>query len=344
MIQHNQTFLSKDDMDRVLAQLENGMINDSDVSREFEEKFKNYTAGNHAYATGTGTLAICKALRSIGVSEGDVVITTTYTCKDVYDAVKYTGAALRPVDIDSDDFNLDANEVLNKIDSSVKAIIVPHMFGVPADIEKLKDTGIYLIEDCAWSLGSKLDGRYVGTIGDFGTFSFHALKGIVTGEGGMLLSKKPIDAYPGYKKNPHGLSVPYHLSNLLATLGISQLSRIDTILQKRKEIAARYNELLSGDRLKTPVWKRGDGALLRYCVQLPDGLSVEKVMQLMKERGVIVQRPVKSLLHLYEGLKNYKKAEDVFNRTISLPAHLHITEVDQIKVTNELINILKKHA
>lgn len=344
MIEHNKTYLSQDDIDKILYQLRSGIINDSSARKVFEEMFKKYTNGNNAYAQSTGTLAIIKALRSIGVSERDVIITTTYTCIDVYNAIKYTGANVLLVDIDEDDFNMDTNDALNKIDSSVKAIIVPHMFGVPADIDKLRDTSTYVIEDCAWSLGSKLGGKHVGTIGDFGAFSFHALKGIVTGEGGMLLSQKPIEEYDGFIKNPGGLSVPYHLSNILAALGISQLSRVESILKKRQEITAKYDQLFNGHNLKTPFFKRGDGALLRYCIQLPEGVSIEKIKQFMFDRGIIIQRPVKSLLHSNGESILYNKAEKIFKKTISLPAHLHLTDNDQAKVASEIIKFLKNYA
>lgn len=144
---------------------------------EFEKQLSDYQSSKgRAIAVESGTSAIHLALLALGVKKGDRVILPTYVCSAVLNAVSYTGATPVIADTSSKDFNTSCQEVKQKITNKTAALIIPHMNGIPADIQDLLDLGVPVIEDCAQSIGAKIDGKKTGTLGDIAIFSFYATK------------------------------------------------------------------------------------------------------------------------------------------------------------------------
>lgn len=335
-IQHSHTTLSEVDIQSAIEQIRTGVINDSDVTREFEKSFAHYVGTKTATATSTGTLGLILALKRLGINNGDKVLTSTYVCDDVAKAIAYVGAIPVYADISPLDFNMSPEDAYKKTKQwNPSAIIVPHIFGAPADIRALMELEIPIIEDCSHAVGCSIDGKKLGSLGVAGVFSFHALKGLVCGEGGMVTWS---DEYTTPKKS----EIDYHLSNILSAIGLSQLQRIDKILEKRKEIEKGYKALLKNDTVlstcRLPSIARGEGALLRYNIICPEGVSFTDIQSLMRKEDIVVQRSVKSLLHKEEDSLNANcpVSESLFNRIISLPAHLQITPADQNKIARSL--------
>jgi UDP-N-acetylbacillosamine transaminase len=230
---------------------------------KFENSIKNYTGIQNALAVTSGTAAIHLALRILGIGQDDDVLASTFTFIGSVNAILYQGA--NPVFIDSDykSWNLSPkllNKYLCECEKKPKALIVTHLYGMCADIEKIADIcnlhGVYLIEDAAESLGAIYNGKHTGTFGDFGIYSFNGNKILTTSGGGMLVSdnKEWIEKakfyatqakgpYIHYEHEEYGYN--YRMSNVLAAIGVAQMEVIEKRVAKKREIFEWYQEFLS---------------------------------------------------------------------------------------------------
>jgi 8-amino-3,8-dideoxy-alpha-D-manno-octulosonate transaminase len=229
--------------------------------RSFEREFANYLQVNHALAVSSGTAALKVALEAIGVGPGDEVITQAFTFVATAEAIIECGAVPVICDID-ESLNLDPQALAKVITGKTKAVIAVHMLGVPADLDSIlaicRPRGVKVIEDTAWGLGGAYKGRKLGTIGDAGTYSFDYAKAITTGEGGMVVTNNPeIDfrarAYHdhGHENNPnvqrwedtrHASGFNYRMSELQGAIGLAQLRKLDSIIEKQRELKAKLEE------------------------------------------------------------------------------------------------------
>lgn len=229
---------------------------------KFEKSVKNYTGAKNALAVSSGTAAIHLALRILGVKEGDDVLASTFTFIGSVSAILYQNA--NPVFIDSNEesWNMSPKlleEYLEKCAKKPKALILTHLYGMCADIEKIAEIckihGVYLIEDAAESLGATFNGKHTGTFGDFGVYSFNGNKILTTSGGGMLVSdneeyiKKAMfystqakGPYIHYEHEEYGYN--YRMSNVLAAIGVAQMEVIEERVLKKREIFEWYKEFL----------------------------------------------------------------------------------------------------
>lgn len=232
--------------------------------REFEKSFANKLGSKHGQAVSSGTTALMTALHCLGIKPGDEVITQCFTFVATVEAILSVGAIPVLTEIDYT-YNMDPADLEAKITKNTKAIIPVHMAGNPArmvEIKKIADKhGLPIIEDTAQAIGSKLNGQYLGTIGDFGTFSLDFGKTITTGEGGMLLTnnkalfQKALEHHDhGHEYNPSvgraldtrktwGLN--FRMSELNAAVGMAQLNKLDFIVERSRSNAAFIKEALS---------------------------------------------------------------------------------------------------
>ena len=229
---------------------------------KFEDSIKNYTGTKNALAVTSGTAAIHLALRILGIKEGDDVLASTFTFIGSVSAILYQNA--NPVFIDSDreSWNISPkllNKYLVECEKKPKALVLTHLYGMSADIEKIADIckshGVYLIEDAAESLGATFNGKHTGTFGDFGIYSFNGNKILTTSGGGMLVSnnneyiKKAMfystqarEQEIFYEHNEYGYN--YRMSNVLAAIGVAQMEVIEDRVLKKREIFEWYKEFL----------------------------------------------------------------------------------------------------
>src|SRR5579883_2046260 len=183
---------------------------------------------------------------------GDEVLMPSYTCVAVTNAVRYVGATPALADIDPHTYNLDAGDARRRLTAATRAVIVPHMFGLPADMDPLTEWGIPVIEDCAQTLGATYRGRRVGGFGTVSICSFYATKLLTTGEGGMLLSdsdtlvRRARDLRDYDDRADATLRYNYKMTDFQAALGVSQLGRLPQFLARREALAARYEAALRG--------------------------------------------------------------------------------------------------
>jgi perosamine synthetase len=221
----------------------------------FEEHFAAYTGISHAIAVSNGTVAIHLAMLALGITEGDEVIVPTYTYIATVNTVKYVQATPVFADCRKDTWQIDFDDVRKKITKKTKALLVVHLYGHPCEMDKLvqiaKEHNLFLIEDCAESIGSRYAGKHVGTFGHISTFSFYGNKTITTGEGGMVVSNDKALMDKVFTLKMQGVSAVrqywhevigynYKMTNICAAIGLAQLEQVDEFVRKKIQLAAWY--------------------------------------------------------------------------------------------------------
>jgi perosamine synthetase len=224
---------------------------------EFEYKFAKYVGAKHATAVCNGTTALHLSLLALGIGPGDEVIIPTLTYIASANSIVYTGATPIFADSDKETWQIDPNDVKNKITSRTKAIMVVHLYGHPCDMDQLvkiaKEHYLFLIEDCAEAIGSLYKGQYVGTFGDIAAFSFFGNKTITTGEGGMVVTNDEtlfnrVVHFKGqglakYREYWHDvIGYNFRMTNICAAIGLAQLEQIDNFIKKKRALAHSYKE------------------------------------------------------------------------------------------------------
>ena len=326
---------------------------------KFEESIKNYTGTPNALAVTSGTAAIHLALRILGVKEGDDVLASTFTFIGSVNAILYQNA--NPVFIDSDveSWNLSPKllrEYLESCEKRPKALILTHLYGMSADIEKIvqicKEYGVYLIEDAAESLGATFKGKHTGTFGDFGVYSFNGNKILTTSGGGMLVSanKEWIDKAMFYSTQAKGPFIHYEheeygynyrMSNVLAAIGVGQMEMIEERVLKKREIFEWYKKYLGEieDITFMPELQnsRGNRWLTALTFEKSD---YTKVMEALE--GINVEsRPLWKPMHmqrLFKGCKTYLDgtSEKLFQKGLCLASSTTMTEEDVLRISKAI--------
>lgn len=230
------------------------LVRDSHV-REFERAVAAYVGRKHAVSTTSGFAALHLALLTLGIGEGDEVIVPSCTCHALFHAIRCTGAAAFVVDSDYDGMSLSMESYESGLSDRTKAVIVPHTFGFPADVESFRFPGVFVIEDCATALGGRFDGKKLGSFGDMSAFSFCATKMITSGgEGGMLLMDdqgweiraRLTGDYKETDAPPWGPCYCYRMTEMQAAMGTNQLQDFERFRQLRSALYHRYVERLGG--------------------------------------------------------------------------------------------------
>ena len=350
--------------------------------KEFEEKIAEYVGVKYAVAFSNGTAALHGACYAAGIGEGDEVITTPITFAASANCVLYMNGTPVFADINSDNFNIDVNEIKNKITPKTKAIIPVDYTGQAVDMdsirEAIKDTDIVIIEDSAHGLGTKYNGIPIGRSADMTMFSFHPVKTVTTGEGGIITTNN--EEY--YRKlinfRSHGitrdknqiekkdagswyyeqlaLGYNYRLTDIQAALGISQLNKIHYFIQRRKEIVKRYNEAFNeiDEIILHKNEDYSDTVNHIYVIKL--NLSKlkadrEEIFNALSAENIGVNvHYIPVYMHPYYRKLGYKKglcpkAEELYNAIITIPLFPAMTSDDVEDVINgvkKIINYYRK--
>lgn len=231
-----------------------------DYVNRFEKEFGERHEGLHALSVSNGTVAIQLALKALGIGEGDEVIIPDLTFAASANAVIHAGAKPVLVDVERSTWTMDPQEVEEAISPRTKAILPVHLYGHPCRMDELiriaEDNDLWVVEDCAESLGSELNGRLTGTFGHAAAFSFFGNKTLTTGEGGMVLFKDE-ECYEAAKiLRDHGMKpgerywhevvgFNFRMTNMQAAVGVAQLEKLDRTLDKKRGIARQYAELFN---------------------------------------------------------------------------------------------------
>lgn len=311
---------------------------------QFEEGFANYVGIKHATGVCNGTVALHLALLALGVGPGDEVIVPTLTYIASVNAISYVGAV--PVFCDSifSTWQMDPDEVKKKITTKTKAVMAVHLYGHPCDMDRLtslcKENDIFLVEDCAEAIGSKYNGKNVGTFGDIATFSFFGNKTITTGEGGMVVTNNEtliqrVRHFKGQGLAQHReywhdvIGYNFRMTNIEAAIGLAQLERIDEFVNQKQEIAKKYEFAFE----KGPVefHKAQSNVFHSYwmcSILVPEANQRDKLREHMRELGIETRPlfyPIHTMPMYSQKFQKHNIAEDLGWRGINLPSFPGLT-------------------
>lgn len=320
--------------------------------KDFEEAFAQYLNIKHATTVSNGTVALHLALTALGVQEGDEVIVPTFTYVASVNTIKQTGATPIFIDSELDSLQMNIDEVLKKITSKTKAVMAVHLYGMPVDIVKLqkicKEKKLFLIEDCAESLGTTVNNQHLGTFGDIATFSFFGNKTVTTGEGGMVVCNDDDLMQRAYRLKNQGLSTEreywhdvlafnYRMTNITAAIGVAQMEKIENILLMKNKIADQYAHHLADLPLRVlqPSTYLASIYSIRSSYWLctlvfEDANDTKPIRQRLKDAGIETRPafpPVHTMPH-HKTNEHFPIAEKIAVSAINIPSYPELTEQD----------------
>lgn len=320
--------------------------------KEFESKFADYLGCKYSTSVSNGTIALHVALLALGIGKGDEVIVPTFTYIASVNSITYTGA--KPVFVDSNPvhWQMDNADITKKVTKRTKAILAVHLYGHPCEISDIRkianDHNLYLIEDCAEALGSKYDGRKVGTFGHIATFSFYGNKTITTGEGGMVVTNNE----EIYKMCVHlkgqGLALNreywhdiigynYRMTNICAAIGLAQLEKIEAIIKVKRGIASWYKEGLRDMPLifYEALDKRFYSTYWMNCILVKEAKLRDPLRKHLTERGIETRPtfyPIHTMPMYFKKKEKFPIAEDISARGINLPSYPNLSKNDVLYI------------
>jgi pyridoxal phosphate-dependent aminotransferase EpsN len=328
----------------------------------FENKIKEYVGSKNAIAVSSGTAAIHLALKAVGVTEGDHVLCSTLTFVGTVNPILYEKAIPVLIDSELESWGMDPvlaeTAILNLIASGnkPKAILLVHIFGIPANVEaflKLSEHyDIPLIEDAAESLGSTYHSQHTGTFGRIGIYSFNGNKILSTSGGGMIitdddmmanymryLSTQAKDTLPYYQHREIGYN--YRMSNVLAGIGVAQIDVLEERVKRRRQINERYRNELSDYFISFLTERETDRANMWLTCGLSNGSFDPLQMVEHLDKHGIEARPIWKPMHQQPVLLDYPKyingtSDAIFTCGICLPSGSSMTDKDQTKVINTI--------
>jgi perosamine synthetase len=339
VIPHNKPTIGAEEINAVAETLGNLELTVGTKVKEFEKAFAKYI-GTNATAISSGTSALHLALVAIGITKNDEVILPSYTCIAVALPVLYQDA--RPILADvGGDYNISVEDVKKRITKKTKAVIVPHMFGYPADLDEIKElceeNKVYLVEDCAQAIGARYQDKKVGTVGDISIFSFYATKMMTTIQGGMICTNNSDwiqmikdlryhDQCRSLEDTDPRIKYSYIMSDVGAAIGIIQLKKLDYFIKRRREIASIYREKLDDRSVINPMESEEKKHVYsRYVLRTPYNPSV--IIEKMREQNIICERMYVPPLHRRVLLKRFNsnarfpKTEAIVDSAVSLPVY-----------------------
>ncbi len=346
MISHSKPTIKKYEIERASKVLMSGNHATGEIVEKFEKKLSSFIGVEGGVATNSGTSALHIALLALGVKSNDEVIMPSFVCTALLNAVNYIGAKPILADIDEDIFSIDYKLVLTKLTKKTKAVIIPHMFGLPVNIKPFLSLGLFIIEDCAQSLGAEINNKKAGSLGHVSIFSFYATKLISTGYGGMLISNSKAvlnrarDLLDFDERDDYKIRFNYNMTDFQAAIGMSQLDRLNDFITKRIQIASYYHKRFN----KFPIWlpEKKANIYYRYIVKIDK--NADKIIEYLKRRGVEAKKPVFRPLHRYLKLNssNFPATEKAYIKSVSLPIYPDLNENERKIVADSLIDILNK--
>ena len=365
--------INEQDIEAVVNVLKSDYLTTGPKIAEFERKVADYTGAKYAVAIANGTAALHAACYAAGIGEGDEVITTPITFAASSNCVLYCGGTPVFADINPETYNISPEDIERKITPKTKAIIAVHFTGQPCEMKQIHAIAhkynLIVIEDGAHALGAEYQGKRVGTLSDMTTFSFHPVKHITTGEGGMILTDNP-ELYQRLKLfRTHGitreeelltkndgpwyyeqldLGYNYRITDIQCALGVSQMDRLPEFLERRKQIAKRYNEAFAAnEQIQLPYQKEGcDNAWHLYVIRIKNGKRKE-IFEKLRAAGIGVNvHYIPVYQHPYYRTHGYAEvtcpnAEEYYKECISLPMYPDLKEEEQEYVIEKVLEYIR---
>jgi perosamine synthetase len=334
-IPHSRPTLGEEEVRAVSAVIESGNIAEGEVVQRFEHAFAEKLGIRHAVAVSSGTAALHLTILAMGIGPGDEVIIPSYVCAALLHAVQHAGAQPVPAETDPLTYNIDPDDVKRRITGRTRAIIVPHMFGLAADLDRLLKLDMPIIEDCAQAAGGTYHQKPLGTFGDAAIFSFYATKMMATGEGGMVSSNSPeiierirdLKTYDG--KTADTVRYNYKMTDVQAAIGEVQLARLPFFIDQRRTIARKYCDNFKLLNIKLPV-EIDDHIYYRFVVGLET--DCEGFIRKLAQKAVGCARPVFLPIHRHLKIDGYPVTDKVWETSLSIPIYpsLNKDAIDQV--------------
>lgn len=358
-IQYGRQSIDEDDIQAVVDVLRGDFLTTGPNVANFEKAVCEYTGAKYAVAISNGTAALHAACFAAGIGPGDEVITTPITFVASSNCVLYCGGTPVFADIKPDTYNIDPEDIRRKITDKTKAIIAVHFTGQPCEMDEIhaiaKEHNLLVIEDAAHALGADYKGTKIGALSDMTTFSFHPVKHITTGEGGMIMTNNE-ELYQrlvlfrshgitrdeklmtrnegGWYYQQLDLGYNYRITDIQCALGVSQLKKLDRFVARRRELVARYNEAFADiENIVCPMQEEGcNNSWHLYVVQVPNR---KEVYDKLKEAGINANvHYIPVYKHPYYQENGYadvccSNAEELYAHMISLPLYPDLTDAEQ---------------
>jgi UDP-4-amino-4,6-dideoxy-N-acetyl-beta-L-altrosamine transaminase len=381
MIPYGRQDINQADIDAVVEVLRSDFLTQGPKVPAFERAVAGHCGAKHAVAVNSATSALHIACLALGVGPGDMVWTSPITFVASANCALYCGAQVDFVDIDPQTYNLSVECLKNKLEQAEKLgalpkVVIPvHLSGQPCDMAGIHALslryGFKIIEDASHAIGGRYKGEPVGNCrySDMTVFSFHPVKIITTGEGGMVVTNDPVMANQLVRLRSHGitrdsaemthtpdgpwyyqqldLGYNYRMTEIQAALGLSQMLRLDEFVAKRHALALQYNELLANEAVTTP-WQHPDSysGLHLYVIRLrlnEIGATHREVFERLRVNGIgvnlhyipVYRQPYYARMGFE--LSEYPEAERYYAEAISLPMYSELTKMQQCEIVKYLI-------
>ncbi len=368
-IPYGRQEIDDEDVAAVVEVLRGDWLTTGPAVERFESAFAGLVGAEHAVAVTNGTAALHLAMLAAGIGPGDEVIVPTLTFAASANAARYVGATVRFCDVRSDTLGIDVDKAAELVNARTRAIVVVDYAGIPCELDDVMrlaaEHELVVIEDACHAVGATYRGRRVGSIAHLSTFSFHPVKHLTTGEGGMVTTADPALAWRLRRLRNHGidsdfrqresagtweydvveLGFNFRLSDINAALGASQVRKVPTWVERRRELADNYRDLLRDlpvTMLVEPDHVRASWHLFPVLLETHGGLPARSdVFVTLRAAGIGVNvhyRP----LHLHtsfrdeQGEQRFPVAEHAYARLLSLPMWSGLRDGEQAHVVSEL--------
>ena len=326
--------------------LRSGNLVQGEEVRRFEAETAEFLGVRAGVTVSSGTAALHLTLLALGVKPGDEVILPSYVCVAPLHAIQYTGATPILADVDPWTYNIDPDDAKKRLTSRTAALIVPHLFGLPAEMDSLLSLGVPVLEDCAQAIGARYRGRLVGTLGTVGVLSFYATKLLTTGEGGMVVSRdrrilNEVRDRRDYDERARArLRFNYKLTDMQAALGRSQLRRLPAMLKRRAVIAKRYRQAWVHLPAQLPAAPANRShAYHRFVLGLTR--SAGAASRRLAALGITARPPIFRPLHRLLGQDGFPGAEDAFRHALSVPIYPSLTNEQASRVIRTVLSLFR---
>lgn len=357
-------YIDKDDISGVVGVLKSGWLSLGPKYKEFEKDFAKYVGVDYACAVSNGTAALHLGVKALGLKAGDEVITSPFSFVASSNVLMYERVKPVFVDIEETTFNIDPSKIEKAITKKTKAVLPVHIFGQSAEMDYImkiaKKHNLKILEDACESLGAAYKDKMVGTTGDIGTYAFYPNKQMTTGEGGMIVTNKKdlydlCDSFRNQGRSKNGdwlvherLGYNYRMDEMSASLGITQLKKIDWMIEEKRKIAAWYNRVLGDiNGVETPAVREDrTHSWFVYVVRIKNGKK-NRLMRGLSRAG-FQTKPYLPVIHLQSFMRqifgfkegDFPVAESVSEETLALPLYIGLTEKDVEYIVDKIKDIL----
>lgn len=357
--------VGKEELENVREVIETGYMTQGPMSQEFEEMFAEFVEADCAIAATSCTTGMELALESIGVGDGDEVIVPDFTHPASANAVVRADADPVLVDVDRDTYNIDPDEVATAVTEDTAGLLPVSWGGQPLSPDPLRDIAdehdLAIVEDAACAAGATYDGEPAGSQFDASVFSFHPRKVLTTGEGGIVTTdnaelEETMRRIKNFGTNPRtdvgfvrAEATNFRFSDVLAAIGVAQLEKRGEIIGRRRELAARYDDLVADVEGVDPPMEKDQGrhTYQSYCVYIETGNedTRDKLIETLAEEDIETQIGTYAL-HNTEAFANAKQEGDLRTsdaletNLLTLPIAHSMSEVDQKRVVGALDDAL----